>query len=203
MKRASIALKPKSRKCKNKACGDRFTPQRPLQAACSIGCAIVLSKDKLRADAEAKAKVERKSDQARKDAIKTRSDWMKEAQAAFNAFIRARDANQPCISSGRPLQAEAIGGGFDAGHYRSIGSAPHLRFDERNVHGQSKHDNRYLAGNAVDYRIGLIARIGLQAVEALEADQESRKWSTDDLRAIKALYRAKLRALQALDKGVV
>lgn len=121
---------------------------------------------------------------------------MGEAQAAFNAFIRARDADQPCISSGRPLQQEAAGGGFDAGHYRSIGSAPHLRFHEDNVHGQTKQDNRYLAGNAVDYRFGLIARIGLEAVEALEADNSYRKWSIDDLKAIKALYREKLKALK-------
>lgn len=143
-----------------------------------------------------KAKTERQDTQRRKEAAKTRSELMREAQMAFNAFIRLRDqmAGYPCISSGRPL--DWSGNQTDAGHYRSTGSAPHLRFDERNCHAQSKLDNRYLAGNAVDYRIGLISRIGLKAVEALEADNTPRKYSTDDLRAIRDDYRAKLRALR-------
>lgn len=43
--------------------------------------------------------------------------------------------------------------------------------------------------------IGLIERIGLARVEALEADQASRKYTIDELRAIRDLYRAKLREL--------
>ena len=143
-----------------------------------------------------KAKTERQDTQRRKEAAKTRSELMREAQTAFNAFIRLRDqlAGYPCISSGRPL--DWSGNQTDAGHYRSTGSAPHLRFDERNCHAQSKLDNRYLSGNAVDYRIGLIARIGLEAVEALESDNTPRKYSTDDLRRIRDEYRAKFNALR-------
>ena len=188
---------PKSRKCKNKACGERFVPARPLQAACCVGCAIVLSKDKARADMEAKAKAERKADKARKEAIKTRSDWIKEAQIAFNAYIRERDKGKPCICCGLLLAGGDVGGKFDCGHYRSVGSAPHLRFDERNAHGQRKQCNRYGAGRAVDYRLGLVARIGLAAVQALESDHSSPRWNADDLRAIRGEYRAKLKALQS------
>jgi len=120
------------------------------------------------------------------------------AQKSFNAYIRARDAGKNCISSGKPLPLDVVGGGFDAGHYRSVGSAPHLRFHEDNVHGQSKHDNRHLSGNAVDFRLGLIARIGLARVDALEADQTPRHYSIDDLKAIKVLYDAKTKALRAI-----
>ena len=88
------------------------------------------------------------------------------------------------------------GNNVDAGHYRSVGSAPHLRFDERNCHAQSKHDNRYLAGNAVEYRKGLIQRIGLKAVEELEADNTPRKWSREELVQIRDKYRAKLKELK-------
>lgn len=200
--------KVKPRTCKNKVCGDKFIPARPMQQACSIGCAIILSKDKARADEEAKAKAERKELKARKEAIKTRSDWMREAQAAFNAFIRERDrlAGYPCISSGLPLKWGAPGlhhHQVDAGHYRSVGSAPHLRFDERNCHAQSVQDNRYGAGCAVDYRINLIKRIGLEAVEALEADQTPRKWTIDELKAIKAEYKKKFKELKAAQTGMV
>lgn len=142
------------------------------------------------------AKVEKAETRKRKEALKTRSDYLKEAQQAFNAFIRERDrqAGHPCISSGRPL--DWSGNQVDAGHYRSTGAAPHLRFHEDNCHAQSKHDNQYLAGNAVDYRIRLVERIGLARVEALEADTSSPKWTAEDLRQIRDTYRQKLKDLK-------
>ena len=129
--------------------------------------------------------------------LKSRGEWTREAQAAFNLFIRTRDqlAGHSCISSGKPL--DWTGNAVDAGHYRSRGSAPHLRFDERNCHAQSKHDNRYASGNVVGYRAGLIVRMGLEAVESLEADQTPRKHSIDDLKLIKTEYLAKTKALKA------
>lgn len=179
---------PRQRKCA--ICRQLFAPRSMTHKACKPECAVALGQ-------QAYQKRERKADAERRAKLKTRSDWMREAQQAFNAFIRERDKNQPCISSGVPLALEAVGGGYDCGHYRSVGSAPHLRFDERNAHGQSKKENRYLSGNATAYRLGLIARIGLAAVEALEADDVPRKHSIDDLRAIRDDYRAKLRALKA------
>lgn len=138
----------------------------------------------------AAAKVERAETRRRKEAIKTIPQLTREAQLAFNAYIRARDqaAGHDCISSGRPL--DWSGNAVDAGHYRSTGAAPHLRFSEDNCHAQSKHDNQFLAGNAIDYRIRLIGRIGLERVEALEADNEIRKWTREELIAIRDHYRA-------------
>ena len=43
---------------------------------------------------------------------------------------------------------------------------------------------------------GLIDRIGLERVEALEADQTPRKWTIDELQAIKKKYQEKARELQ-------
>jgi hypothetical protein len=168
-------------------CQTSFQPQRMGQRVCSPICAARLVKsDK---------KAERVQTKSRKEAIKTIPQLIKEAQVEFNAFIRHRDRDQPCICCGQPLGADAVGGGYDCGHYRSTGSASHLRFDERNAHAQRKHCNRYGAGRAVDYRIGLIARIGLAAVEALESDNEVIRWDRDTLRQIKVIYRAKLRQL--------
>ncbi|WP_296503849.1 recombination protein NinG [Rhodoferax sp.] len=127
--------------------------------------------------------------------LKTRGQWIAEAQAAFNGFIRARDYGKLCISSGKPM--DWTGNQVDAGHYRSRGSAPHLRFDEHNCHAQSKHDNRYLSGNVTGYRIGLFVRIGAEALDALEADQTPRKYSIDDLKVIKAAYTLKTKKLKA------
>lgn len=138
------------------------------------------------------ARVERAETRKRREAAKTIPVLTKEAQHAFNAYIRARDraAGHSCISSGRPL--DWSGNAVDAGHYRSTGAASHLRFNEDNCHAQSKHDNKFLAGNAIDYRIRLIDRIGLERVEALEADNRIHKWTHDELRRIRDHYREKL-----------
>jgi hypothetical protein len=65
-----------------------------------------------------------------------------------------------------------------------------------NIHKQCQPCNTHLSGNLINYRIGLIAKIGLEAVEALEADQEIRKPSIDDLKSIRDTYRAKLKELK-------
>ena len=145
---------------------------------------------------KAAQKVERESTKTRKEALKSIPELTKEAQIAFNAFIRERDrqAGYPCVSSGRPL--DWSGNAVDAGHFRSTGAASHLRFNEDNCHAQSKHDNQYKSGNAVEYRIRLIERIGLERVEALESDNQPKKWERDELIAIKAKYKKKLKELQ-------
>ena len=182
------------RRCK--VCRQPFEPRLPMQAVCGIDCARALA-IKVRGKAEKQAATkQRKADRERKERLKTRRDWEREAQTAFNAFIRARDADKPCICCGLPLSAGDVGGAYDCWHYRSIGSAPHLRYDERNAHAQRKQCNRWGAGRAVDYRLGLIERIGLEAVEALEADQQARKYTADELKAIRDEYRAKARELK-------
>lgn len=167
-----------------------------MATVCSIDCAKSLAVS-IRGKAEKVAKVkERKADAVKRDKLKTRADWIKDAQTAFNAWVRLRDAGKPCICCGRHSAGQTHGGDFDAGHYRSRGSAPHLRFDERNVHAQLKQCNRYDSGNVVGYRMGLIQRVGLELVEALECDQTPRNHTIDDLRAIKADYAARARELK-------
>lgn len=191
-----MAFSNKAGKCK--ICKEPATRKRGLASLCSsIECEVKLGLQLLHKGKEAKRKLEVKQDRERKEKLKSRSDYIKEAQIAFNSYVRFRDRNQPCICCGMPLTHEAIGGGYDCGHYRSTGSAPHLRFNEHNAHAQTKKCNRYGAGRAVDYRVGLIKRIGLEAVEALEADQTVRKFTIEDLKEIKAVYKAKLKALQS------
>lgn len=177
-------MKPKT--CR--ACKAKFTPTRTLQAVCGPQCAVTyatMQREKKAAQESAKRIRETR------DKIKTRQDWQREAQAAFNAYIRERDAEEPCISCGRYHQGQ-----WHAGHYLSTGARQNLRFDERNVHKQCQPCNTHLSGNLVNYRIRLIARIGLDQVEALESDHAPRKYSADELRAIRDHYRAALRELK-------
>lgn len=189
-----IARKKKA--CANPECAADFIPAQLGQKVCGWACGLAIKDVNQEKARKSLALVERREIKVRKEALKSRGDHMREAQQAFNEFIRTRDqaAGHFCISSGKPL--DWSGNAVDAGHYRSVGSAPHLRFDERNCHAQSKQDNRFLSGNAVDYRIGLIARIGQEAVDALESDQSVRKYTVDEIKAIKAKYRAKTRELK-------
>lgn len=184
----------KAKACK--VCRAEFQPRLPMATVCSPACALSLAQSK-RAKAEKMLQVqERRADAAKREKLKTKGDWTREAQTAFNTFIRARDAGKPCICCGRHSAGMSTGGDWDAGHYRSRGSAPHLRFDERNVHAQLKQCNRYASGNVVGYRAGLIERIGMAAVEALESDQEPRHYSIDELSGIKAHYTSLARVLK-------
>jgi hypothetical protein len=139
---------------------------------------------------------DRLSVRKRLDAMQTLPQLVKRAQTAFNSFIRARDFGKPCISCGIELTQSGIGGGVDCGHFRSVGSAPNLRFEENNAHAQCKRCNRYLGGNAIEYRKRLIERIGLAEVERIEADQTVRKYTRDFLIQLASEYRAKRKVLQ-------
>lgn len=184
------AFTAKTKECTH--CKREFVPARPLQNVCSPRCASRLVK----ARSDAKKAKDRAELRERRRELETIPDLIKAAQKEFNAFIRERDKAKPCICCGKPLGEGDVGGGYDCGHYRSTGSAPHLRFDERNAAAQRKACNRWGAGRAVDYRIGLIQRIGLAEVEALESDNGVHRWTREELRAIRDTYKAKLKELK-------
>ena len=185
----------KSKTCRQ--CKTKFAPVRPLQVACSPLCALQIGRAKTVKHVAKAAAADRKVTAQKLDAMQTKPQLVKKAQLAFNGYIRARDAGKPCICCGKPLALGGVGGGFDAGHYRSVGSAPHLRFVEDNCHAQTKYCNNYLAGNHVAYRAGLIERIGLHAVESIERDQTLRRYTKDGLREIARHYNLETRKLKA------
>lgn len=182
-------MKPK--KCAY--CKEVFTPTKPMQKVCGFSCAIELGVKKKQAEHKKQVTQERRETKAKLDAMQTKPQLVKKAQVAFNSYIRARDMGKPCISCGKPLGSEP--NSYDAGHFRSVGSAPHMRFVESQVHGQCKKCNRYLAGNAVEYRKGLVERIGVEAVEAIERDTELRKYTKQELIEIALIHKEKQRQL--------
>lgn len=173
-------------------CAKPFMRLNTLQTVCSVRCA--------RQVPVVNRKAERARDRARREKLKTRSDWMGEAQRAFNTFIRIRDAGRPCICCGAPMGPNRPGGGIDAGHFLSVGSAPHLRFEESNVHAQRKSCNRPGGTTRAAFRAGMIARVGLAEVERLEADQAPRKFTVTDLREIRDKYRALAREAMSMER---
>lgn len=185
-----IAKQPRPKTCKNPACGEKFVAQRPGQAVCSYPCGLAIKEVNADKARKAIAEVGRKELRAAKERIKPKGQYMREAQAAFNAWIRARDAAQPCISCGRHHQGQ-----YHAGHYRTVGSSPELRFEPLNVHKQCAPCNNHKSGDIVNYRMSLVLRIGQDKVDWLEGPHEPQRYTVDDLKAIKAEYRAKLKQL--------
>lgn len=167
-------------------CSKPFEPRyTTLQAVCGPRCA----RAKVSADKRAAKQSERAADKKAREAMKTLPQLKAEAKAWMHLWVRLRDKDKGCISCGEPLQGPAVGGAFDAGHLRSVGSAKHLEFDTRNVHGQCKHCNQFKGGDPVRYRIGLIARIGLQAVEELDYDETPRKYTRHQMRDLREHFK--------------
>lgn len=178
-------IKPK--KCK--ICKAYFTPTKPLQQVCQWKCALDFANNQ-------KIKKIKKEVKEAKQKLKSRSDWLKETQVVFNKYIRLRDQNDGCISCGSKSASA-----YHAGHYRSIGSAGHLRFNEQNCHRQCAACNTHLSGNLIRYRLGLIRKIGIFAVETLESDNNTIKIGIEEIKLLKQQFSAKIKALNLDDQG--
>lgn len=171
-------------------CAKPYIRFNTMQVVCGVACARrvpVIAKNTLKAQ----AKAERAETKARKEVAKPRSKWLAEAQQAVNAWVRARDkfAEYGCISCGTKQGKE------NAGHYLSVGARPELRFEPANIHLQCERCNTHLHGNLIDYRAALRQRIGPTLVDWLEGPHAPKKYTVDDLRAIIALYRGKLKEI--------
>ena len=180
------------RKKRCKVCKAMFTPARDFQAVCGeIACAIAHAPANQVRARKALADIERKEIKVRKEKLKSRADHLKDTQIAFNAWVRERDAELPCISCGRYHQ-----GKYDAGHYRTVGSNPALRFEPLNCHRQCSPCNTHKSGDIVNYRIELVKRIGADKVNWLEGPHDPKRYTIEDLKTIKADYQAKTKELK-------
>lgn len=188
-----IALKEvKAKTCKNPACGVSFKPSfSTAQKVCSWACGLAIAPENREKARKAIAEVGRKEIRAAKERIKPRTQYLREAQQAFNEWVRLRDAALPCVSCGRHHEGQ-----YHAGHYRTVGANPELRFEPLNVHKQCAPCNNHKSGDIVNYRISLLQRIGAANVEWLEGPHEPQRYTIEDLKKIKTDYRAMTKELK-------
>lgn len=191
------AKPPRPKKCR--VCRETFTPRKALQIVCGPSCALLHAKQKGEKERKALAKIERKAIREAKERIKPRGEYMKEAQAVINRYVRLRDANLGCVSCERPATWQ---GQWHASHYRSRGAAPHLRFNLHNIHKACSICNNHLSGNIMGYRPELVRRIGEERVAMLEANQERAGFAIDYLKRLKRVFAEKVRRLE-LRRAVV
>ena len=177
---------PKCRKCKQP-----FVKTRPIQPTCkSYDCMVAFAKNVAEKAITKKKKAQTK---VLREKLKTLTDYENEAKKEFQKYIRKRDENLPCVSCGT-FQTDI----WDGGHFKKAELYSGVIFDEMNCHRQCRKCNRFLGGNELNYREGLVKRYGIDYV--LEIEERSlrlkrHKYSKEDLIGLKNLYKEKIKHL--------
>ena len=170
----------KKRKCKY--CKQPFEPSVFLQKNCFEPDCVTLWIQ------ETKEKNWKKRKEKLKVELMTLSDYIKLAQQVINKYIRLRDKGQNCISCGKKPLKE------NAGHYFNANNHWNVRFNELNVHLQCEHCNTFLSGNLIEYRKGLINKIGIEQLTLLELEaNKTRKFTIEELKEIINTYKKKIK----------
>lgn len=179
---------PRTANCK--ICGGEYKRRNMGHVVCCpMPCGVEYHRQKERKKQE---KAERADTKRRKEALKSLSEWLKEAQEWCNRYIRLRDHGQPCISCGTVKSSK-----WDAGHYRTVAAAPELRFHPMNIHKQCGWNcNTNKSGNVVEYRIELVKRIGKKNVEWLEGPHELQHLRIEDAKEIKVYFQEQCKILK-------
>jgi hypothetical protein len=196
MNLARATAKPK--KCRNPECRRSFAPLMSTQKVCSWACGLAIAPAEREKVRKSLAKVERREIQVRREKLKTRADHLRETQTIFNQWVRLRDEHLGCVSCDKTAGWQ---GQWHASHFLSVGSSPEHRFNPANVHKACSICNNHLSGNILGYRPELERRIGLEAVEALLGPYEPQRYTIEDLKAIKAKYRALVREMKGRESA--
>ncbi|HTH10784.1 MAG TPA: recombination protein NinG [Acidovorax sp.] len=164
------------------------------------------AKEERKAEKQARmaAKVDKAETRRRLREMRPLRAFIKDAQDAFNQWVRCRDEGLPCISCGElnPIEL-GPGGAWDAGHFLGRGAHPEKRFMEDNCHRQCKVCNAGSAKNPAkaktvhrQYEQELLRRIGPERFEAVNAPLPVHKWTREELVAIRDHYKAKTKELR-------
>ena len=172
-------MKTTTRKCKY--CLERYTPKYSTTEPCpKYECRL----KHLEANT---AKINRANKAIARNEIKSYAQRLGEAKKVFQKWIRLRDKDKPCISCGTISSSV-----WDGGHFKKAELYSGVIFHEHNVNIQCGKCNRFLGGNELNYRTGLIAKIGEQAVLNLEHLAEMsrmKKYTNEELEEIKLKYK--------------
>ncbi|BDH45735.1 protein NinG [Salmonella enterica subsp. enterica serovar Choleraesuis] len=190
------------RKCK--VCRDWFYPQFDSVWWCcpDHGAIYALqlhkrqrekTQAKERRESRTQQLADRKAWRQRKAAVKPLKHWLDLTQRAVNDICRetALANGEGCISCGTK-NANA----WHAGHYRTTAAAGHLRFTRINIQLQCDVCNVHKSGNIELYRINLVRKVGEAAVQELENDNRTHRWTVEELADIRREARADLRQLK-------
>lgn len=179
-----ILTRTKCAHCKRNLIQDR--PSQIVHTECAAD--YVMAQGAKRERLQAKAS--RAETRMRKEAVKTRQQWLVEAQSVVNRYVRLRDKDKPCCSCDRPASWD---GQWHASHFRSVGAASAVRFNLWNIHKGCSICNNHLSGNIEGYRPRLIERIGVEKVDWLLAQNQLIRYDIEYLKRLKEVFAKKVR----------
>lgn len=187
-RKSSLQAKPKAKLLRQRLCEAcrvvKFRPERDNVTWCSPDCGVTVATQRVAAN-EARAHRNALAN------VKPLSHWEAVTERVVNGLVLVRDADKPCISCGTWTTVM-----WQAGHYLSKGAHPELRFQLLNIHKQCHRCNVALSGNQIQYRIGLVPRIGVEAVEWLEGPHPAAKNTREGLAQIRKEAAAETRRLE-------
>ncbi len=117
---------------------------------------------KARAELNKKIKAQKKlnnwKQSRRRKKVKSMAQWYDQLQKLVNQYVlHVRDKDKPCCTCGTTNPAIK----YDAGHYRSRGACPELRFELSNIHRQcSVQCNGFKSGARAEYNEFIKAQYG-------------------------------------------
>jgi hypothetical protein len=71
-----------------------------------------------------------------------------------------------------------------------------LRYEPDNCFKQCAPCNNHLSGNLINFRINLIKKLGIKRVEWIEGPHEPKKYTIEQLKELKTVYKAKIKQLE-------
>ena len=193
------------RKCKK--CGEYHFRDAGIMVPsgwfCCMAHAIEFAREKSQRLAEKKAAQSRRDSLAaekqarakhreRKQAVAPLKYWRERAVRACHAYIHARDAGNPCACCGATSAAQ-----WDASHYRPAGVNSALKFDQRNIHLCCQVCNQHKSGNLTAFRLFMVEKYGEDLVTEFDNNHEITRRTREDLQAIEAEYKQKLKELKS------
>jgi hypothetical protein len=185
-----IRTAPKCRVCRSPVTS--WSVHAAVNRFCNVDCATKWSLVEVEEKRRQKAK-----------RVKSAKTPEKLAQDAVNAFIRERDKHKPCIVHG--YECPYASTGWHAGHFKSVGSHPELRYNTWNIHKQCASGNkgahkwsRYERSNDAMYEENLRKRIGDARVDWLKASHPPKQYRDEDLKRIKTLFNRRARLYRKL-----
>lgn len=159
---------------------------------CREACAKFVLEKKKKAIERLTKKREKDVLKAKKEKLKTLSDWKNDLQKEINAIVREIDKGHPCIATG------TMEGKRNAGHYISVGANQTLRFHLENIWIQSEHSNMWKSGDTLRYQDGIVSLYGKEYLEYLNSLKTIQpiKLSIDEIKEKIAICRSIIKWLK-------
>lgn len=174
-------------------CRGPFEQRSSLQDTCSdFACRAEKRRQR---DIKRQARAERAKLRSWRQESKSIGKLLSDAQRAVNRYVLELYRDHGCISC---RVGPDYDGAFHAGHYRSRGAAPQLRFNLDNLRKQCAQCNTMKSGNVIEFRKRLVAEIGIERVEALENDNSVKRFERDEAIEIRRTHAALFRELRAI-----